>query len=323
MINQRRAFIARLLILNTARIQYMQTHTQLNQQFGIKDQLQFSLGDNGFVMIDISNQYATAKISTYAGQIVSYKPNDAAEDLFFLSEKVQYQEGKTIRGGIPVCWPWFGDDTSGLNGPHHGFVRNQQWQVESTETLEDGRTSVTLVTTDTEITRAIWPYEFNLEVQFIIGAELELSLKTKNTGNVFFTITQALHTYFKVSDVSNVLIKGLDGKPYLDKLDSFTLKRQTEDIALTNEIDRIYQKSPKQITLTDSGFNRTITISSHGSESTVIWNPWTTSSSDKEDLDKDSYREFVCVETANVYTDSLTIVPAGREHVVKTVFNIS
>lgn len=302
----------------------MQNKTQLNQQFGIKDQLQFSLTNNGFVMIDITNQYAKARISTYAGQIVSYQPNDAEEDLFFLSEKVQYQEGRSIRGGVPICWPWFGDDNSeGLERPHHGFVRNQHWQVRTTETLEDGRTSITLATADNDMTRKLWHYEFNLELQFIIGSELELTLKTKNTGKEFFTITEALHTYFKVSDVSNVLIKGLDGKPYLDKLDSFAVKRQTDDIVVTDEIDRIYQKSPKKISLTDSGFDRTITISSYGSESTIIWNPWTTSSGNKDDLNKDSYRNFVCVETANVYTDSLTIIPAGREHIVTTVFSIS
>jgi glucose-6-phosphate 1-epimerase len=301
----------------------MQNQTQLNQQFGIKDQLQFSLGDNGFVMIDISNQYAKARISTYAGQIVSYQPNSATEDLFFLSDKVQYQEGKAIRGGVPICWPWFGDDTSGFERPPHGFVRNQQWDVLSTETLEDGRTSVVLTTADTDMTRELWHYEFNLELQLLIGSNLEMKLKTKNTGKQFFTITQALHTYFKVSDVSNVLIKGLDGKPYIDKLDSFAVKQQADDIMVSQEIDRIYQKSPKQISLTDSGFNRTITISSYGSDTTIVWNPWSTSVSKIADLNLDSYRNFVCVETANVFTDSLTIIPAGREHVVTTVFSIS
>jgi glucose-6-phosphate 1-epimerase len=301
----------------------MQNHTQLNQQFGIKDQLQFSLADNGFVMIDITNQYAKATISTYAGQIVSYQPNSATEDLFFLSDKVLYQEGKSIRGGVPICWPWFGDDTSGFERPPHGFVRNQQWDVLSTEMLEDGRTSVILTTSDTDMTRELWHYEFNLELQLIIGLNLEMKLKTKNTGKQFFTITQALHTYFKVSDVSNVLIKGLDGKPYIDKLDAFAVKQQADDIMVSQEIDRIYQKSPKQISLTDSGFNRTITISSYGSDTTIVWNPWSTSISKMADLNLESYRNFVCVETANVFTDSLTIIPAGREHVVTTVFSIS
>jgi glucose-6-phosphate 1-epimerase len=173
------------------------------------------------------------------------------------------------------------------------------------------------------MTRELWHYEFNLELQLIIGLNLEMKLKTKNTGKQFFTITQALHTYFKVSDVSNVLIKGLDGKPYIDKLDAFAVKQQADDIMVSQEIDRIYQKSPKQISLTDSGFNRTITISSYGSDTTIVWNPWSTSISKMADLNLESYRNFVCVETANVFTDSLTIIPAGREHVVTTVFSIS
>lgn len=301
----------------------MQHQDQLNQQFGIKDQLQFSREGNGFVMIDITNQYATAKISTYAGQIVSYKPHNAAEDLLFLSDKVIYEDGKAIRGGIPICWPWFGDDMSGYDRPPHGFVRNQQWNIVSSEALDDGRTSVTLATSDTDMTRELWHYTFILELEIIIGSSLEVKLKTKNTDKHFFTITQALHTYFNISDVSNVLVKGLENKTYIDKLDSFSIKQQQGDITISDEVDRIYQKSPKQVTLTDSGFDRTITITSYGCDTTIVWNPWSTSASKMADLDDDSYRNFVCVETANVFTDSLTIIPAGREHIVRTVFTIS
>lgn len=301
----------------------MQNLTLLNQQFGIKDQLQFSLENNGFVMIDIKNQYATAKISTYAGQIVSYKPHGEEQDLLFLSNKVNYEEGKAIRGGIPICWPWFGDDTSGSERPPHGFVRNQQWNIISSETLDDGRTSVTLSTTANDMTRELWHYDFILELEIIIGPSLEISLKTRNTDKQFFTITQALHTYFNISDVNNVLINGLDGKPYIDKLDSFSVHQQKGDISVSGEIDRIYQKSPKQVRLTDSGFNRMITITSYGCDTTIVWNPWQEAASKMTDLDKESYRKFVCVETANVFTDSLTIIPAGREHVVTTVFSIN
>lgn len=301
----------------------MQNQAQLNQQFGIKDHLQFSQEENGFVMIDITNQYATAQISTYAGQVIAYKPNGEDEDLLFLSDKVIYQEGKAIRGGIPICWPWFGDDTSGYERPAHGFVRNQQWEVNTTETLDDGRTSVTLSAVDTEMTRELWHYKFILELEIIIGPSLEVKLTTKNTDKHFFTITQALHTYFNVSDVNNVLIKGLEGKSYIDKLDSFSIKHQEGNISISDEVDRIYQKAPEHVTLIDSGFDRTITISSYGCETAIIWNPWSTSASKIADLDKDSYRNFVCVETANVFTDSLTIIPAGREHIVRTVFTIS
>ena len=301
----------------------MQNQEQLNQQFGIKDHLQFSQDDTGFVMIDIANEHAVARISTYAGQIVSYKPHCEAEDLLFLSEKANYHQGKAIRGGIPLCWPWFGDDTSGFERPAHGFVRNQQWNILSTKALDDGRTSIILSTTDTEKTRELWHYAFILELEIIIGSSLEVKLTTKNTDKQFFTITQALHTYFNISDVDNVLIKGLEGNPYIDKLDSFNTKQQQGDISVSDEIDRIYQKSPEHVIISDSGFDRTITISSYGCDTTIVWNPWSTSSSKIADLDRESYRKFVCVETANVFTDSLTIIPAGRKHMVRAVFTIS
>jgi len=300
----------------------MQNQTELNQLFSIKDQLQFSQDVDGFTMVDISNQFAKARISTYAGQVVSFKPNHSTEDVLFLSDKVIYQDGKTIRGGAPICWPWFGDDTSGFGRPSHGFVRNQPWTVLASQSLDDGRTAVTLGITESNGSLAVWPYQFKLELEIIIGSELELKLTTKNTGRETFVISQALHTYFNISDVDNISISGLDSKNYLDKLDGFHSKSQRGDVVLTEETDRIYQQAPESVWLKDAGFNRIINIKSSGSNTTVIWNPWSTSVTDIADLDDSKYRNFVCVETANAINDIVTIQPSN-EHTITALYAIS
>jgi len=300
----------------------MQKEAQLNQQFNIKDQLQFTEEVEGFVMVDISNQYANARISTYAAQVISFLPNNATEDVLFLSDNAIYKDGKAIRGGAPICWPWFGDDTSGFGRPSHGFVRNEPWSVLASAALSDGRTSITLGLSDSESSRTVWPYKFKLELEVTVGQKLEVKLTTKNIGNKAFTISQALHTYFNISDVDNVSITGLDGKNYLDKLEGFNSKSQSGDVSLTGETDRIYQQAPTSVFLKDTGFDRTINIESSGSKTTVIWNPWSTSVTKIADLDECSFRNFVCVETANAADDMVTI-PEGKEHTITATYEIT
>jgi len=300
----------------------MQNLVELNKQFSLSDQLYFEQGEEGFVMINISNQYADARISSYGGQVVSYLAKDQLEDLLFLSDKTVYQHGKAIRGGIPVCWPWFGDDTSGFGRPSHGFARNQQWNVVASDALLDGRTSITLGLQDTEESRTVWPYEFELELEVIVGTSLDLKLTTKNMGAKAFTISQALHTYFNISDVTNIAVEGLDEKTYLDKLDGFNAHKQSGDVVFTQEIDRVYCQSPESVLLTDTGFNRKIMIASSGSETTVVWNPWATAIKNIADLDELSYQQFVCVETANAAADVVT-VPAGSSHAITASYTIN
>jgi len=300
----------------------MQNQAELNQQFSIEDQLQFSQEVDGFIMVDISNQYAKARVSTYGGQIISFVANDTTEDLLFLSDKVVYEDGKAIRGGTPICWPWFGDDISGYGRPSHGFVRNQPWAVIASQSLSDGRTSITLGLSDSEGSRTVWPYNFKLELEVIVGQTLEVKLTTTNTGSREFTISQALHTYFNVSDVDNISVSGLDGKNYLDKLEGFKSKVQTGDVTLSEETDRVFQDSLEEVVMNDSGFSRTIKIASSGSKTTVIWNPWSTSVTKIADLNESSYRNFVCVETVNAADDMVTIA-SGKSHTITALYEIS
>ena len=299
----------------------MQSIEELNKQFGIKDCLHFTQNEAGFVMIDINNECARAQISSYAGQILSFKPHTQSEDVLFLSDKAVYRQGKAIRGGTPICWPWFGDDTSGFARPSHGFVRNQQWNVLASKQMTDGRTQVTLGLNDSKSSLAVWYYKFELVLTITVGETLEIELSTTNKDNKSFDITQALHSYFKISDVDNIVIKGLDSKDYLDKLEGFNLKNQSGDITVSEEVDRIYQYTPKHVLLVDKGLGRTIRISSSGSAATVVWNPWSTSVEKMADLDKMSYRQFVCIETANAAEDKHTI-QAGETHTITAQYEV-
>ena len=294
---------------------------KLTEQFAIENHLSFKALGEGFVEIAINNSLSSARISTYGGQILSFKPHDEQQELLFLSEEAVFKDGQAIRGGTPICWPWFGDDMSGLGLPSHGFARNQPWQLVETKALNDGSTSVTLLLKDTSESRSVWPYQFDLYIDFVIGKKLSINLTTRNTGSKTFCYTQALHTYFAISDVDKVHINGLSHKYYLDKLDNFDLKMQEGDITIDREVDRIYQSAPYMVQLVDEGFDRKIAISSSGGHTTVVWNPWAENVSKIKDLSEQSYRKFVCVETVNAADDDVSLNP-NEQHTLTAVYGI-
>ena len=272
-------------------------------------------------MIDIDNQYAKARISSHGGQVLSYHPKGQTEDVLFLSDKAIYQPGKAIRGGIPICWPWFGGDVSGFGRPAHGFVRNVPWDILATMENNDGSTSVKLGLTNTDESLAIWPMLFELILDITVGEQLTLALTTKNTDSKNLTITQALHTYLNVGDINQVLVTGMDTVSYLDKLEDYAEKKQAGNIVVDKETDRVYQNVPNKTVLVDKALNRTITVSSLASNSTVIWNPWIASTAKLSDMDDDSYKQFLCIETANVFDDKVTIT-AGESHTLTAIFEV-
>lgn len=282
---------------------------QLNSDYGIADQLQFSLGKGDLPVIEINNAHAQAVVSIYAGQVLSYKPAAAPEDLMFLSEKAYYQAGKAIKGGAPICWPWFGPDPEGLGRASHGFVRNRLWAVKSTSTTPNQETKVKLGLVDTPETREIWPQSFELSIEFTVGSTLTIELVTRNTGDQPFSITQALHTYFQVGDIAPLSIKGLEDKAYIDKVDGGLQKQQAGQITIAEEVDRIYLGASSDLAIEDPALNRRIEITASGSQTAVVWNPWVDNAAKMADLQDDDYQKFVCVETANAANEVIEIQP--------------
>lgn len=282
---------------------------QLNADYAIAGQLKFIEGKGGFPFIEISNAKTSALISVYAGQVLSFCPAGTADDLMFLSEKAYYQPGKAIKGGAPICWPWFGADPQGLGRPAHGFVRNRLWNVVATGTTADGDTRVTLGLIDTPETRAIWPQSFTLALEITVGSSLNLELVTRNTGTQMFPVTQAFHTYFKVGDISQISVLGLEGIDYIDKTDNSAQKQQTGAVMIDTEVDRIYLRVQGELVIADAALKRRIRIASRGSKTAVVWNPWAKISAEMGDLQDDDYRRLLCVETTNSVTDVVEIAP--------------
>ncbi len=297
------------------------TVDQLNREFGIPDQLKVVEGKGGFPVVEIDNKQAKAKISVYSAQVLSFQPLGEPEDLLFVSENAYYQTGKATKGGIPVCWPWFGPDPEGLGRASHGFVRNRMWTLLSAEETSDGETKIRLGVTADEETLEIWPHRFELVMEILVGTQLRVTLITQNTGDEPFSITQAFHAYLTIGDVNQVRVLGLADKTYLDKADGGAEKTQSGAIAISEETDRIYLDVPPELVVEDSTLGRRIRIATSGSHTAIVWNPWKEISMKMADLAEQDYQRFICVETANAENEVIEISP-GSDYRLQAVYTV-
>jgi glucose-6-phosphate 1-epimerase len=279
---------------------------QLNADYGIADKVKFVQGKGGFAIAEVSNEYARATISVYGGQILSFKPIEQSE-VMFVSSQAYYQTGKAIKGGSPICWPWFGPDPENKGRPSHGLARNRLWQMRNVVSTQDGATQVILGFNDTAETRKIWDYSFDLTIAITIGSSLTIELITHNTGQQPFKITQALHSYFHVGDINRVTVMGLADKAYLDKVDGGKQKTQTGSVTFSGECDRIYLDVPDRLTIEDRALDRNILVTSTNSKTAIVWNPGAEISAKMADLGDRDYLNFVCVETANAANEIIEV----------------
>jgi glucose-6-phosphate 1-epimerase len=228
--------------------------------------------------------------------------------VIWMSEAAVFESGKSVRGGVPVCWPWFGAKEGQTA---HGFVRTRLWEVRETAVNAANQVVLRLGFADDAATRAIWNFVFDLELVVTVGSNLSMELITRNTGHQPFTLTEALHTYFCIGDISQTKVSGLDGTQYLDKVNQFAQTLQTGAVVFTGETDRIYFNTQADCLVEDQGMGRTIRISKTGSSASVVWNPWSEREKSFSDIAPGEYRGMVCVETANAGPHQIMLEPGA------------
>jgi D-hexose-6-phosphate mutarotase len=269
----------------------------------------------GYPVLEIKHAAAQARVALHGAQLMEWTPG-GQQPVIYLSPQAVYRDDKAVRGGIPVCWPWFGHHAD-PKLPQHGFVRTRIWEVaEATEDAAGVKLKLTLQ--DDEATRRLWPHAFGLALEMHLGAELHVSLRMENTDAAAVTITGALHTYFCVGNIRQVTIEGLDGASYLDTVGPHTERKQSGDIAIDREVDRIYRSSA-EVRIRDKSLGRVISIQDAGSQSTVVWNPWIEKARALADLPDEDYVRFVCVETANAWNDQITLAPGAAHELAATI----
>lgn len=293
----------------------------LNNLHGVAGKVQFTTGKGNLTTIGISGKYASALISLYGAQLLSFKPAGEKE-ILWMSERSLFENGKAIRGGIPVCFPWFGPHATDQAKPQHGFARLQDWKVLS---VKEGAETITvrLGLEKSEYSMQLWPHCFNAGIEFIIGKTLEVRLTVTNTGSTAFEYSDALHTYFNISDIAGIDIAGLQHATYYDAFE-MELKTQEEELLhFTTETNRRYVNTVAVCTINDPAYKRKIHVSKTGSKVTVVWNPGEATAKTIGDVEPGGYNNFVCVEPANAYAgiDMITLNP-GETHTLGTLIEV-
>ena len=291
----------------------------LNEHHAIPGQISFHAGPGGLTLAVINNAHAAATITLAGGHVMTYTPH-GGKPVLWVSPKASYELGKGMRGGVPVCWPWFANQIDDpKHKPGHGVVRTMLWSVKATRALPGGETELCLVVSDTPETRAVWPHAFELELSITVGVRLRLAWTARNPGSQPYTYTGAFHPYFAVSDVRGVALSGLDGVDYLDKMDAFTRKTQVGPLRFTGPVDNVYLDTTTGLTVHDPGLGRAIRIEKSGSRTTVVWNPYTFDER-IPDMGPGCHRQFFCAEAANAAEDVVTVAPGGEAHLAMEIW---
>lgn len=293
----------------------------LNVRFGIDDSVVFKEGPGDLMFIEVHTSKADARLSLQGAQVLSWTPINE-HPVIWLSSDAMYLPNKAVRGGIPICWPWFGPHATQMDFPAHGVARTSPWQVKSVEQVYDQAVRLVFTLPQTVETGAYWPYVTPLQYSVTVGNSLELELVTRNDSENQIVVGEAFHTYFAVSDVRNVRVLGLQDFDYVDKVDGGKRKQQAGDITISGEVDRIYLHTDADCVIEDKNWNRRIHIQKLGSRSTIVWNPWIEKNARLGDLGVNGYLHMLCVESGNA-ADDMVSIQAGDEHSMGVKYRIS
>lgn len=268
----------------------------------------------------IRHNGAEVLVAQQGAHVFSYQPADA-KPVIWPNDKAVFKQGKGIRTGVPVCWPWFGvfernpqsvkamrqsDQPAGA----HGFARTAIWTLVG---VQDNRVELALIAPAGGFPG--WPHQVDLKMSLLLDDQLHIHLTSHNRGTDTVTISQALHSYFAVSDVRSVRVEGVDGLDYIETLADWEQRPQQSDLTFSGETDRIYLDSPAQLSIVDPAWNRRVRLTSGGSRSAVIWNPWTERAAQLPDMAADGWQRMLCIETANAWDDLVELAP-GATHVL-------
>lgn len=298
---------------------------ELNNRFSFRSRssnLCFKAAAGAMPVLEIQNEQSCARIGLQGAHLLSWIPK-GRDEVIWVSEQASFAPGKSVRGGIPVCWPWFGAHERDASFPAHGFARTSLWQVTDVRQLSDGATQICFLLDSALLGDRIqnmWPTPTTAEYRITVSEDLTLELVTKNNSDQEITLGQALHTYFQVQDVSKSTVTGLAGKDYLDKTDGFKRKTQAGPVVIESEVDRVYLNSPEDVCIHDQ--HRQIVIKKHGSHSTVVWNPWKAAAEKMGDLGREGYLNMLCVESANAAEDTLKLGPS-QSHQLTVTYSVS
>jgi glucose-6-phosphate 1-epimerase len=296
------------------------TPAELERKFGISGLAQVVADQAQTPTVRITTPSCMGEMHLHGAQVTSWKPT-GAQEVIFVSSRARWEEGQAIRGGIPICFPWFRGKADDAKAPAHGFVRSKLWALEGIE-RHDGEVSVAMSTQSDASTQKWWPGEFRLVHRATFGSVLKLELTVTNTGGAPFRFAEALHTYHAVGDVHTARVHGLAGATYLDNTDANSEKKQQGNVAIDAATDSAYVNNQNALEVLDPALHRRIHIAKKNSRTTVIWNPWEEAAKKMADMGEGEWQKMLCAEAANILSDAVDLAP-GETHTMGATISVA
>jgi len=267
------------------------------------------------IRIAIETAVSSGELYLHGAHVSRFQPA-GCEPVLWMSDSSYFESDKPIRGGVPICFPWFGPHPSDSKAPGHGWARIKEWDLVGCGVLDDGGVSLALKTkiTDFELSFRV---EFSRSLRMVLSVELAAGLLESRR------FEEALHTYLRVGDIHQVSISGLESVGYQDKVGALVQRDAAlAPIRFSGETDRVYSDTIANCVLNDPQLGRTITVRKAGSLSTVVWNPWIEKSARMPDFGDNEWTGMVCIETANVGNHFVELSP-GQVHTMKTEIEVT
>ena len=281
-----------------------------------------TVDENGMQYLEVGNLRCTAKIALQGAHVMHWQPKFLKDPVFWLSSNARFVKGRSIRGGVPICWPWFGAHPTDSTFCPHGFARVTPWRVIDIDATPTGATRITLEILATEEAKRQLSYPYALTVTITVGQRLRVDMSTTNKADHPFVISEAFHTYLNISDIANVKITGMQDCVYADKVLNYQRDVEHNALKFAGEFDRVYIDHSSDCTVHDTGFNRIIHVSKSGSDTTVVWSPGADKVAGMSDMgEPDEWRKAICVETTNAL-DNMVVINPGRTHVISAEYSI-
>jgi glucose-6-phosphate 1-epimerase len=266
---------------------------------------------NGLEVVELETPASTCSVALHGAQVLSFTPR-GERDWLWVSDRARWNVGSALRGGVPICFPWFGPHPAERGFPAHGFARTRVWRLVGVDEMAGARLRAVFELRADERSAPLFPYAFTARHTVIAGDDLQLSFEVANDGEVPFAFEVALHSYFAVSDVGAISVLGLGGSSYVDKVADGERRRQADGpLRIVGEVDRVYG-SGGPVTLVDPGSRRSLRVEASGAASTVVWNPGPEKTRALSDMDPNAFQRFVCLESGDVGDGRVTLPPGGR-----------
>jgi glucose-6-phosphate 1-epimerase len=276
-------------------------------------------GPGGLPFLVVDTDRCRARLSSYGAQLCEWTPAGQSTSVLFLSPHAVFAPGKAIRGGVPICFPWFANHPTDRTKPAHGFARTRTWRVGDVTRGDAGAVRIALQLASDAETRALWDAEFAASLTLSLGASLTMTFEAENNGATDIGYEVALHTYLAVGDVGRIRIRGLERTRYIDKVDGGTEKRAADaPLTLTGDTDRVFLDTTATCTVEDPVLRRRIVVAKEGSPATVVWNPGREKGLGVADIG-DAWQRFVCVETACCAPHAVRLAPRARHAITARV----